>query len=162
MLVLANAACFLGALAAMEGVAYLTHKHVMHGWLWCLHRSHHEHREGRFEPNDLFAVFFATPSVLLIWLGNNGSAWALWSGLGIAAYGAIYFVFHDIIVHRRIHHGWRPRSQYMQRIVHAHRLHHATTQKHGAVSFGFVYAPPVPVLRAQMKAIERERAEFLA
>ena len=96
---------------------------------------------------------------MLIWFGTNGYPWALWMGLGVAGYGVIYFGFHDVIVHRRIHHNWRPKSRYMQRIVHAHRLHHALEEKEGAVSFGFVYAPPVPVLRARMKAIEAERAQ---
>ena len=45
----------------------------------------------------------------------------------------------------------------MKRIIHAHRLHHATTEKEGAVSFGFAWARPVPILRAQMKAIETAR-----
>ena len=150
--------CFFAALATMEGVAYLTHKYVMHGFLWVLHESHHRPRLGFFELNDWFAVFFATPSIILIYFGNNGYPWALWTGLGVAAYGAVYFGFHDIIVHRRIHHEWRPKGKYMQRITHAHRLHHALEEKEGAVSFGFAYAKPVAVLRAQMKVIEAERA----
>ncbi|MFV2002956.1 MAG: sterol desaturase family protein [Paracoccaceae bacterium] len=155
---LVYAAVFLGALSLMEGVAYFTHKYVMHGFLWVLHKSHHQQRKGWFELNDLFAFFFATPSIILIWFGTNGYPRALWAGLGVAAYGAVYFGFHDIIVHRRIHHNWRPGGKYMQRIMHAHRLHHALEEKQGAVSFGFAYARPVPVLRAQMKAIEMQRA----
>ena len=155
--ILLYAAAFLGALAAMEGVAYVTHKYVMHGALWALHASHHKPREGLFEANDWFAVFFATPSIVLIYLGTNGYPVALWAGLGVAAYGLIYFGFHDIIVHRRIPHEWRPKNRYMQRIVHAHRIHHATDQKEGAVSFGFVYAPPVAELRARMREIEATR-----
>jgi beta-carotene 3-hydroxylase len=157
--VLVHAACFFGALVLMEAVAYYTHKHVMHGSLWALHRSHHEPRQGRFERNDLFAIFFATPSIVLIYLGTHGYPWALSAGLGVAGYGLVYFVFHDIIVHRRIAHDWRPSSRYLQRIVHAHRLHHATSSKDGAVSFGFVYAPPVRVLREEMKAIEAQRRQ---
>ena len=158
MNILINALCFFGALAFMEAVAYFAHKYVMHGFGWFLHESHHRPREGLFELNDLYAFIFAIPSIVLIWFGTNGYPWALWMGLGVAGYGLIYFGFHDVIVHRRIHHNWRPKSRYMQRIVHAHRLHHALEEKEGAVSFGFVYAPPVPVLRAQMKAIEAERA----
>ena len=155
---LVKGAIFVLALAAMEAVAYYSHKYVMHGWLWGLHESHHTQREGVFELNDLFAVIFATPSITLIWFGTNGYPWALWAGLGVAAYGVVYFVFHDVIVHRRIHHDWRPKSRYMQRIVHAHRLHHATSDKKGAVSFGFIYASPVLVLRAEMKAIQEKSA----
>ena len=36
----------LAALAAMEGVAYVAHRWVMHGFLWGLHRSHHAPRAG--------------------------------------------------------------------------------------------------------------------
>ncbi len=154
MTVVVNAVCFLTALAIMEWVAWVTHKYVMHGFLWSLHASHHQPRTGRLERNDWFAVFFATPSILLIYLGNNGYPAALWAGLGVAAYGLIYFVFHDVIVHRRLDIGYAPRGRYMRRIVHAHRLHHAVSEKHGAVSFGFVYAPAIPVLRAEMKALE--------
>ena len=49
---------FLAAFAGMEAVAYYTHKYVMHGFLWSLHKSHHSPREGIFELNDLFAFYF--------------------------------------------------------------------------------------------------------
>ena len=32
----------LAATLAMEGVAYVAHRWVMHGFLWSLHKSHHE------------------------------------------------------------------------------------------------------------------------
>ncbi len=144
----------LAALAAMEGVAYVAHRWVMHGFLWGLHRSHHAPRRGRFEANDWFAVMGAAPAIALIWLGTLtplGTA-LTWLGVGITAYGVIYFGFHDIIVHRRVAVGWVPRGRYMKRIVQAHRLHHAVESKHGTVSFGFVYAPPVRDLLAKLEA----------
>jgi beta-carotene 3-hydroxylase len=73
-------------------------------------------------------------------------------GAGIAAYGAIYFGFHDVIVHRRIAHRIVPRSTYFKRIVQAHRIHHAIETREGTVSFGFIYAPPVEVLKAALAA----------
>ena len=54
-------AIFLGTLAGMEGVAYVAHKYVMHGFLWSLHESHHRPRAGVFEKNDWFAAIFALP-----------------------------------------------------------------------------------------------------
>jgi beta-carotene 3-hydroxylase len=160
--ILINAACFFAALAAMEAVAYYSHKYVMHGFGWVLHESHHSPREGLFELNDLYAAIFALPSIALIYIGSEGSPPALWAGLGVAGYGLIYFGFHDVIVHRRIHHQWRPKSKYMQRIIHAHRLHHANDEKDDCVSFGFIYAPPVPVLRAEMREIEARKAQAAA
>jgi beta-carotene 3-hydroxylase len=134
------ASAFLGAFAGMEGVAYLAHKHLMHGPLWVLHASHHRPRSGWFEANDLFGVFFAAPSIILIYYGTHGYPVLLAVGLGMTAYGAAYFGFHDVIVHHRLGHGVHPKSRYMQRIVRAHLVHHKTTTRDGARSFGFLYA----------------------
>ena len=46
---LINAAIFLGVFFAMEGIAFATHKYIMHGALWVLHASHHRERESWFE-----------------------------------------------------------------------------------------------------------------
>lgn len=136
----------------MEVVAYVTHRWVMHGPGWFLHRSHHRHREGVFEANDLYALIFAIPSILLLYGGVNlgWDSWTISVGAGIAAYGLIYFGFHDVIVHRRLSLRYVPRSAYMKRIVQAHRLHHATESKHGAVSFGFIWAPRPDTLKRQL------------
>ncbi len=148
---------FAGTLAFMEGFAYVMHRWVMHGRLgWVLHASHHRAREGRFELNDLYGVIFAIPSIVLIYGGVQGGwgGWAAWVGAGIAAYGAIYFGFHDVIVHRRLAHRIVPRSAYFKRIVQAHRIHHAVESREGTVSFGFLYAPPVEALKAALGASE--------
>ncbi len=144
---------FVATVIAMEGVAYAAHRWVMHGPGWILHESHHRPRLGRFEANDLYAVIFAIPSITLIFGGVNlgWGAWAIWVGAGIAAYGAIYFGFHDVIVHKRIVHRYVARSSYMKRIVQAHRLHHAVETRDGTVSFGFLWAPPAEQLKAELK-----------
>lgn len=144
---------FLATLLAMEAVAYAAHRWVMHGPGWFLHRSHHEPRRGRFEHNDLYGAIFAIPSVLLVWGGLNGGwgDWALPVGAGIAAYGAIYFGFHDIVVHGRLGRRAPPRSAYMKRIVQAHRLHHAVETREGGLSFGFLWAPRPEQLKAELK-----------
>ena len=144
---------FVATIALMEGVAYAAHRWVMHGPGWFLHASHHRARTGPFEWNDMYAVIFAVPSIVLL-LGGVQLGWwwgCTWIGAGIAAYGAIYFGFHDVIVHRRIAHRYVPRSNYMKRIVQAHRLHHAIEAKEGTVSFGFLYAPPAHVLKARLR-----------
>jgi len=143
---------FAATIAAMEGFAYLAHRWLMHGPGWCLHASHHRARTGNWELNDLYAVIFACPSILLI-LGGvqlGWGDWATWFGAGIAGYGAIYFGFHDVIVHRRIGHRYVPRSAYMKRIVQTHRLHHAVETKSGTVSFGFLWAPRPEALKAEL------------
>ncbi len=144
---------FILTIAAMEGVAYGAHRWVMHSRLgWWLHESHHRERPGMFELNDFYALIFALPSIVLLYGGVQGGwgDWAAWVGAGIAAYGAIYFGFHDVIVHRRIGHRIVPRSNYFKRIVQAHRIHHAVETREGTVSFGFIYAPPVERLKAAL------------
>ena len=140
----------LFALVAMEGVAYIAHRYVMHGPLWILHKSHHSPYSGVFELNDLFAVFFSIPSIVLIFFGVRGHEVLLWLGIGILGYGIVYFVFHDVIVHRRIRLPYKPKSRYMKRIITAHWLHHSVREKKGAVSFGFIYSPPVEELKRQL------------
>jgi beta-carotene 3-hydroxylase len=145
---------FLAAFVFMEGVAWFTHKYVMHGFLWVWHRSHHSPRTGAFELNDLFAVVFASPAIVAIYFGVHGIAPLLPIGLGITAYGAVYAMFHDGLVHRRY---WTPlsaRSRFWKRLIQAHRIHHAVTTKAGCVSYGFLMAQPVRKLKAELAQIQ--------
>ncbi len=144
---------FFGTIAAMEVVAYVAHRWVMHGFGWFLHESHHRTRHGMFELNDLYGVIFAIPSIVML-LGGvqlGWPAWTGWMGAGIAGYGAIYFGFHDLIVHKRLNHRFIPKSDYMKRIIQAHRLHHVVETKHGTVSYGFLWAPKPEDLKAELK-----------
>lgn len=136
-------ALFAAAFAGMEGFAYLTHRHLMHGPLWFLHRSHHRPRRGFFEWNDLFGIVFSLPAIACIFLGaNRGLPRLLPVGLGMTAYGLAYFLFHDVLVHRRVRVRFRPGSKYLQRITREHLVHHKTTEREGATSFGFLWARP--------------------
>lgn len=147
-------AIFIATVLAMEIFAYITHRWVMHGFGWFLHESHHRVRPGTWELNDLYAVIFAAPSIALLYGGVqlDWGVWAAWVGAGIAGYGAIYFGFHDVIVHKRIGSRYIPKSDYMKRIIQAHRLHHVVETKHGTVSFGFLWAPKPEVLKAELQA----------
>ena len=145
---------FFTTIAAMEGVAYVTHRWIMHGPGWFLHESHHRARSGFWELNDWYFVVFATPSIVLLIGGTSGMLgdWATWMGAGIAGYGAIYLGFHDVIVHKRIDSGYVPRWSYMKRIVQAHRIHHVVETRDGTVSFGFLVAPAPEALKAELAA----------
>jgi beta-carotene 3-hydroxylase len=146
---------FLGAFVGMEGFAWVMHRYVMHGVLWCWHKSHHQPRTGLFELNDLFAVVFATPAIGFIWLGVHQSGWWLPLGLGITAYGGAYFLFHDGLVHERYAVPFIDKSRFWRPRIQAHRIHHAVKTKDGCVSFGFLWAMPIRTLKRQLASIRR-------
>jgi beta-carotene 3-hydroxylase len=60
-------------------------------------------------------------------------------------------------VHQRLPVARAPRSGYLKRLVQAHRLHHSVRGRDGAVSFGFLYAPPVDRLVKRLRSERRER-----
>ena len=94
----------------MEGITWLTHRYVMHGFLWSLHRDHHQKEPGFFEKNDWFFVIFAIPSMSLIAYGTYAPVWWLQAiGFGIMLYGAAYFLVEDVIIQERC--KWVSRSR---------------------------------------------------
>jgi len=129
---------FVAAFVGMEGVAWFTHKYIMHGFLWSLHRSHHEPNKG-LEKNDWFGVFFACIAIILIYIGFPQMDYYFWLGLGITAYGFAYFIFHDIIVHQRLNVKLRQDSAYLKKITRAHKLHHKNMQQQDGKFFGFLF-----------------------
>ena len=133
----------VGTFLFWEFVAWFSHKYIMHGILWSWHKSHHSKHDHKLERNDLFALVFSLPSIGLFYYFSqvNYNPYMLAVGLGIFCYGVFYLVFHDIIVHQRIR--WRPakRSRYLQRMIHAHYVHHSKHTRDGCEAFGFLYAP---------------------
>jgi beta-carotene 3-hydroxylase len=141
----------LASAAATELLAWAVHKYVMHGWGWGWHRSHHSPRTGWFEKNDLYAVVFAALSILLFSVAADRWPLLWWVGAGMGLYGLLYMLVHDGLVHQRIPFVKAPRRGYLKRLVQAHRLHHAVRAREGAVSFGFLWAPPLARLRAELR-----------
>jgi beta-carotene 3-hydroxylase len=141
--IIACAFITIAAFLAMEFVAWSSHKYVMHGFLWNWHRSHHTVHDHRFEKNDLFGLVFSIPSIAIAYYFSlvSFNPYMLAVALGIFCYGVFYLVFHDVIVHQRI--KWRParKSRYLQRMIHAHYIHHAKHSKDGCEAFGFLIAP---------------------
>ena len=148
---LVNALLLLGSFLLMEAVAWAAHKYIMHGWGWAWHRSHHEPRRGLFEKNDLFALVGAATAIVLIYIGAEDYGPTYWIGWGMTAYGAVYFLFHEGLVHQRWPFRYRPHSGYLKRLVQAHKIHHAVRERDGAVSFGFLYAPPLGKLKSRLR-----------
>ncbi len=129
-----------GTFIVMEAVTWATHKYVMHGFLWYLHRDHHQVEPGFFEKNDLFFVIFAVPSMLLIYFGTFDNSWWMQAlGFGIMAYGFAYFIVHDVIIHQRFKWFTRSNSTYVRAIRWAHKMHHKHLERHQGESFGMLY-----------------------
>ena len=128
-----------GTFIIMEGITWLTHRYVMHGLLWYLHKDHHQPEPGFFEKNDAFFIIFAVPSILLIYFGTYNDAWWMQAiGFGIMAYGIGYFLVHDVIIHQRFKWFTRSNSSYVRAIRWAHKMHHKHLDRHDGESFGML------------------------
>jgi beta-carotene 3-hydroxylase len=138
----------------MEFVAWSAHKYIMHGWGWGWHRDHHEPHDNVLEKNDLFGIVGAATAISLFVYGYYDSPFLWWVGVGVTAYGIIYTLIHDGLVHQR-YFKYVPKRGYAKRLVQAHKLHHATVGKEGGVSFGFVLARDPAKLKAELK-VQRE------
>jgi len=121
----------------LEIFSYAVHRWLFHGVLWRIHQTHHVARKGSFELNDLFSIIFAVTSILLIIFAEKPlfDSIAFPIGLGIAIYGAVYFVAHDIFTHRRFFPFNSP-NKLLLTIRAAHQKHHQTAGKHGIEPFG--------------------------
>ncbi len=139
-----NAVVFLVAFLAMEGVGWLTHRYVMHGPLWFLHRDHHDPTHTHvLQRNDLFFLLFSLPGILLLYLGlrEGWSSVLTWAGIGVTAYGLAYFYVHEGVIHRRFRTIPSSKHPYFVALRRAHGAHHGTTGKDGAICFGMLLVP---------------------
>ncbi|WP_373059189.1 sterol desaturase family protein [Zunongwangia sp. H14] len=136
-------AIFTGTFVGMEGMAWLTHKYVMHGFLWRLHEDHHrKDHSSWWERNDLFFVFYAIVSITCFLLWQYNDFWAgLPIGLGILAYGITYFTVHDIFIHQRFKIFRNANNRYAKGIRRAHKMHHKHLDKEDGECFGMLFVP---------------------
>ena len=130
----------------MEVASYVLHRFLFHGILWRIHQTHHRaggHEHGSFELNDLFSVGFAALSMYLMWTGRQdpiaSSAFPI--GLGIAVYGVLYFVLHDLYAHRRFL-PFKTKNPAAQAVKRAHGRHHQSLSKEGQEPYGLFLFPP--------------------
>ena len=84
--VLGPLAIVLATVAGTEFAAVVIHRHVMHGFGWGWHRSHHEAHDDLLEENDLYAVFFAGFAIALMAAGH-WVAPLFWISIGLVVYG---------------------------------------------------------------------------
>lgn len=126
----------------MEAASWLIHKYLMHGILWGIHQTHHRKSRHFLELNDVFSLMFGGVSVWLIVDGVNTLAPTFWIGLGIALYGLLYFILHDVLIHRRVRTPFKPVNRYLVAITKAHQMHHKSPERDGAESFGLLLVHP--------------------
>jgi beta-carotene 3-hydroxylase len=133
---------FFAALISMEGVAWFTHKYIMHGFLWRLHKDHHTGEHSPVEHNDWFSILFAIPSFLFIFLGlSNSNYYATAIGAGMSVYGILYFIVHDVFIHQRIPLLKQTKNAYLKALRRAHKIHHKQLHKWNTEAFGFLIVP---------------------
>lgn len=109
----------------MEFVAWFSHKYIMHGIGWYFHKDHHQTTHHFFEKNDVFFLIFAIPSWLCIMLGwMNFNFYFVAVGFGILMYGIVYFLIHDVLIHRRFKWFDKTQNNYLKGIRKAHKVHH--------------------------------------
>lgn len=143
MTILLGILIFLGTFVTMEGMAWFTHKYVMHGFLWSLHKDHHrKDHNSWFERNDAFFIFYAVVSMSLIMIADNTSFWYGWPmGFGILAYGIAYFMVHDIFIHQRFKIFRNANNWYARGVRRAHKIHHKHLGKDDGECFGMLWVP---------------------
>ena len=122
----------------MEAIAWATHKYVMHGFLWNLHKDHHQvNKDKIFENNDAFFLIFAIPGAAFMIIGST----LLYVGIGITLYGFAYFIIHEIFIHQRIKLFKRTSITYFKAIRKAHKVHHKNQGKKDCTCFGMLLVP---------------------
>ena len=126
---------------AMEPLAALLHRTVMHRAGWVLHRSHHAPPRPGVEANDVYPVVIAGTTLSLMLAGRLRPRLRplLWMGSGFTAYGAAYVVVHDLLVHQRVGRVPLSRARYPRWVAEAHARHHLD----GGPPYGFI-VPIVP------------------
>jgi beta-carotene 3-hydroxylase len=138
-----DAVLAFGAFTCMEGVAWGSHKYLMHGWLWFLHKDHHRNGSGGFfERNDFFFLIFALPGMACLFWGVIGRFnWLFWIGLGITLYGFAYFLIHDIFIHQRFRWLRNSDNRYFRSLRRAHKVHHKHLDREDGECFGMLWVP---------------------
>ncbi len=122
---------------ATELFSYFVHRFVFHGVLWRVHQTHHHARHGKIELNDIFSLIFAAISMSLMICAESpfAASSAFPFGLGIALYGLLYFIIHDIFTHRRFF-SLNTKNKILLTVRAAHQRHHQSAEKDGLEPFG--------------------------
>lgn len=127
----------------MEVITWITHKYVMHGFLWYLHKDHHQPKyKNVFEKNDTFFIIGAIPSIILFYQGLQPSLnYKFFIALGVFLYGITYFLIHDVLIHQRFNWFKKTKNSFLIGLRKAHKRHHKHLDKEDGECFGMLYVP---------------------
>ncbi|AAT44116.1 beta-carotene hydroxylase [Picrophilus oshimae] len=154
------AAGIVSGLIGMEFIARLTHKYLMHGILWPIHKDHHIPSGRRFQRNNLFALFFAFISMSLFIASFETKDFIYMSfGIGMLFYGILYLIIHDMIIHNYyLHLRNRKHSRYINKLIEVHELHHINDGRGKGMNWGFLlYIPGIDKTRADLERINSKK-----
>ncbi len=124
-------AIVIAATVAMEPLSGLIHRKFGHGIGWRLHRGHHETPVKGPELNDVIPLVSAVVTIIAMAVGVYVPGWSALAALALGAtiYGAVYFLVHDIYIHRRI--PLLPKQiGFLEPFKAAHLEHHETGTDH--------------------------------
>ncbi len=124
----------VGTALAMEPISAGIHRFVGHGVAWPVHRSHHDSPVKGPELNDLIPLVSALLTIAAFAAGTfrPGLGALVPIAIGATAYGAAYFVLHDIYIHRRV--PLLPqRIEIFEPFKQAHLEHHRTGTDHWGI-----------------------------
>jgi len=138
MNVIANGIILLATICLMECISWCIHKYLFHGPLWFIHKSHHQPKHSLLEWNDIFAIFFAGLSLYLMYIDRVANSYVFFIGVGISAYGCIYFVIHDWLIHQRVR-AFRIKNRYILKLRKAHKIHHKNLGRENGRAFGLLF-----------------------
>ena len=137
------AVVFISTFIFMEFMAWFSHKYIMHGFLWVLHKDHHKKdHKSWFERNDVFFIFYAVVSMIFVVLWSDFNFFfGLPIAIGIFLYGLTYFLVHDIFIHQRFKIFRNIDNKYARGVRRAHKIHHKNINKNGGECFGMLFVP---------------------
>mmetsp|Transcript_19925 Transcript_19925/g.34281 ORF Transcript_19925/g.34281 Transcript_19925/m.34281 type:complete len:300 (+) Transcript_19925:135-1034(+) len=134
----------IGMAIGMEWVARYLHGEIWHKWLYWVHESHHQPRQGPFEFNDSLSLVNAPIAIAMIYYGDrvdHGIAGQISLGLGVGMtmFGVAYILVHDGYCHRRLPLEWIGKLPYMKDVRKAHLVHHG--ENLGEEPYGLFLGP---------------------
>ena len=125
----------------MEFMAWFSHKYIMHGFLWVLHKDHHrKNHKSWFEKNDLFFIFYALVSFIFVILWGEYNFWpGLPIGIGIFFLRTNLFLFTTFSYIKDLNSSEMLTTDTLE--LYEELIKFTMLDKNGAECFGMLWVP---------------------